>query len=175
MSRSPLAHFPIDSRRSLFLTRMPLNVCIAFDIIMCVHSFLTLYAHGPLMLKRSRGHSEVLELKRQMAVKVKAQFRANEKSYQNPWCLHYAANYGDMERLGQLVAAMKEEAAGDHMVVRALADERDLDSGRTALVRGLKSICASLPIRILILKPPCRRFVERSWPLHSYIHACMHS
>ena len=70
LSRSPLAHFPIDSRRSLFLTRMPLNVCIAFDIIMCVHSFLTLYAHGPLMLKRSRGHSEVLELKRQMAVKV---------------------------------------------------------------------------------------------------------
>ena len=94
-------------------------------------------------------------MKRQMAVKVKAQFRANEKSYQNPWCLHYAANYGDMERLGQLVAAMKEEAAGDHMVVRALADERDLDSGRTALVRG-ESICALLPIRILVLKPLCR-------------------
>lgn len=82
---------------------------------------------------RGKVRADVTETRRQRDVLLKAQYRANEKSFEDPFSLHYAARFGDMKRLNKLVTLWKEEAHGDAIVVRALAEVRDIDSGRTAL------------------------------------------
>jgi hypothetical protein len=100
---------------------------------------------------RGTIRSEVIETRRQRDVKLKAQYRNNEKSFEDPFSLHYAARFGDMGRLNKLVGVWKEEANGDPVVVRALAEVRDVDSGRTALhfaSRGAQEEAAELLLNL---------------------------
>ena len=82
---------------------------------------------------RARVGGEVARIKTQRDAAVKTQYRANDKSYEDPFCLHYACRFGDVARVEKLVALWAREAEGDPLVVRALAEQRDPDTGRSPL------------------------------------------
>ena len=50
---------------------------------------------------RARVGGEVARIKTQRDAAVKTQYRANDKSYEDPFCLHYACRFGDVARVFQ--------------------------------------------------------------------------
>lgn len=96
--------------------------------------------------------AEVDAIKKERDLALKHQLRQNPKSFQvtlqlgqpkagvssacliqDPWTLHYAAAQGEMSRLELLLERYRERSEGDMLVVRALMEQRDRDTGRTAL------------------------------------------
>jgi len=59
---------------------------------------------------RGRARKQVAQVLLQRdGAKVRA-YRSNEKSFEDPFCLHYACRVGDMERLKKLASLWQEEA-----------------------------------------------------------------